>query len=238
MRIMIIGASMGLGRAFVEGLCKEGDSIIGVSRNKPHDLRLQAPAEVQWIEADMADPRLGVDRIESQTPEELDAIIYNLGIWEERAFEDDYSFAGDSDERIVEMVDVNITATILLLKRLMPRLLRSPRPKVILTGSTSGLPHCGRPEVTFGASKFALKGIADALRENYRENRLGVTCLQLGYLNTEDSISSPVSTAAQRDQGYSVPVHDVVRLTRAVLNLSESSFVKEIIVPAILDDRF
>ena len=35
-----------------------------------------------------------------------------------------------------------------------------PPPHLILTGSTSGLRRSGQPEVTFGASKFALTGIA------------------------------------------------------------------------------
>jgi hypothetical protein len=50
----------------------------------------------------------------------LDAVIYNLGVWEEKAFSDDYAFLGDGDETVVDMVNTNITATILLLKRLRP----------------------------------------------------------------------------------------------------------------------
>ncbi|EZH78933.1 dehydrogenase [Ectopseudomonas composti] len=233
MRIMVIGASRGLGRALVDGLA-QGHELIGISRNRPADL----PTGIQWIEADMSDPLQAVDDIEAQAPQHLDAIIYNLGIWETRAFEDDYSFLQDDDAQILEMVSVNIGATLLLLKRLLPRLLGGAKPQLILTGSTSALPQSGRPEVTFGASKFALKGIAETLREGFRDQRLAVTCLQLGYLNTQDGLHTPVEQAAQNGEGQLIPLHDVVALVRTLLSLSDASYVRELVLPAIADERF
>lgn len=233
MRIMVIGASRGLGRALVEGLA-DGNELIGISRSRPAGL----DERIQWIEADMSQPLCAVETIAEQAPERLDAILYNLGIWEERAFEDDYSFLADSDAQILEMVNVNISATLLLLKRLVPRLLGGAKPQLILTGSTSALPQSGRPEVTFGASKFALKGIAETLREGFREQNLAVTSLQLGYLNTQDSLDTPLAIAAQRGEGQLIPVHDVVSLVRTLLALSDASYVRELVLPAIGDERF
>lgn len=238
MKVMVIGASKGLGRAFVEGLGAAGDTVVGVSRSRPSDLVLPAAVSSDWIEANMARPREAVQQIERHAPAELDVLIYNLGVWEEKAFEEDYRFLGDSDESIIEMVDINITGTILLLKRLAPRLLSAPRPLLILVGSTSGLRQSGRPEVTFGASKFALAGIADTLRENFREQRLAVTCLQLGYLNTEDPLSVSREDAAARGGGELVPVHDVVSIVKTLLTLSDASYVRELVLPAIRDVRF
>jgi NAD(P)-dependent dehydrogenase (short-subunit alcohol dehydrogenase family) len=233
MRIMVIGASKGLGRALVEGLAEQHE-LIGVSRSRPADLA----QPVQWIEADLSDPLGAVEAIERQAPARLDAILYNLGIWEERAFAEGYSFLEDSDARILEMVDVNIGATLLLLKRLLPRLLGGAKPQLILTGSTSGLPQSGRPEVTFGASKFALKGIADSLREGFRDQRLAVTCLQLGYLNTQDGLHTPREQAALNGEGQLIPLHDVVALVRTLLTLSDASYVRDLVLPAIADQRF
>lgn len=238
MKIMIVGASKGLGRAFAEGVCSEGDTVIGVSRQRPADLALPPSIGLQWIEADLASPVAAVEQIAAQAPAELDVLIYNLGLWEEKAFSDDYAFLADADDAITAMVDVNITATLLLLKRLIPRLLRSSKPQLILTGSTSALRQSGRPEVTFAASKFALNGMADALRESFRDSRLAVTSLQLGYLNTEDPLSTPRDEAAARGAGQLVPVHDVVSVVRTLLHLSGASFVRELVLPAILDERF
>ncbi len=239
MRILIVGASRGLGKAFMEGLGQHGDRLIGVSRNKPADLAMvDASVVVDWIETDLSDPLNATKDIERSVQAGLDVIIWNVGIWEDHAFEDNYSFLADRDEQIMEMVSVNITATILGLKRLIPILLDSGHPRLILTGSTSGLPNNGQAEVTFTACKFALTGIANALRESFRDSRLGVTCLQLGYLNTEDSLSVPIDQASARGNGAMVPVHDVVTMTRAILSLSPASLAREITLPALMDQRF
>ncbi|MNE63342.1 putative oxoacyl-(acyl carrier protein) reductase [compost metagenome] len=168
----------------------------------------------------------------------MDTLIYNLGLWEAEAFEAHYSFLADRDAQLQRMVDCNITATILLIKRLLPLLLESEKPRIILTGSTSGLPQSGRPEVTFAASKFALRGIAEALREGYRGQGLGVTCLNLGYLNTEDGLEVPLAEAAVRGEGGLIPLHDVVLMVRTLLELSAASYVRELTLPAIADERF
>lgn len=238
MRLMVVGASKGLGRAFVEGLCTEGDSVIGVSRKRPNDLAMPSSVDLQWIEADLTEPLEAAQHIEQQTAAELDVLIYNLGLWEDSAFTQHYSFLEDADDSIVNMVSANITGTILVLKRLIPKLLKSAKPQLILTGSTSGLRQSGRPEVTFGASKFALTGIGDALREGFRGSGLAVTCLQLGYLNTEDGLAVPLSEASERGGRQLIPVHDVVKLVRALLEMSPSSYVRELVVPSIGDERF
>jgi len=237
-KILVVGASRGLGKAFVEGLADDHDTVVGISRNKPEALQVPAEEQVDWIRVDMSDSVQAVNLIEKQAPAELDVIIYNLGIWEEKAFGNNYDFLQSSDEEIADLISTNITSAILLLKRLIPRLLTSRRPQIVLTGSTSGLPQSGRPEVAFGASKFALRGIADALREGFREEKLAVTCLQIGDLNTEDNISVPVELACQRGNGTLIPLHDVVEITRALLRISTSSYVREITLPPILDERF
>jgi NAD(P)-dependent dehydrogenase (short-subunit alcohol dehydrogenase family) len=239
MKTMVVGASKGLGRALIDGLGEHGDTLIGVSRTRPKNLTHDAGIVVRWVEADLSEPAHAAQIIEQAVVDGgLDTLIYNLGIWEEFAFDPAYNFLADNDGQVEAIVSCNITSTIVLIKRLLPVLLRSANPRIILTGSTSGLPQSGRPEVTFGASKFALRGIADALREGYRQQRLGVTCLNLGYLNTEDPMSTPRVIAEQRGEGNSIPVHDVVQVVRMALSLSSASFVKELTLPAIFDERF
>lgn len=238
MRIMVVGASKGLGRAFVEGLGQDAALIVGVARRAPQDIAAAPGCELRWIEADLSRPEAAVEQIAAQAPDELDAILYNLGVWEEHAFSEHYDFLADPPKEIARMVDINVTATILLLQRLIPRVLGARKPQLILTGSTSGLAGSGRPEVTFGASKYALRGIADALRESFRARRLAVTCLQLGYLNTQDGMDLPRDEASQRGEGGLIPVHDVVAMTCALLTLSDASFVRELVMPALMDERF
>lgn len=235
MRILVVGASKGLGKALVEGLGDAGDTLIGVSRTRPASL----PGALHWIEADLGQPRQAAVMIhEAVADGGLDVLVYNVGIWEARAFEEDYSFLDDDDGQIERMVGTNITAPLLLIKRLLPLLLKSERPRIILTGSTSGVPGSGRPEVTFGASKFGLRGIAETLREGFRDQGLGVSCLNLGYLNTEDGLEVPLAQAEQRGEGTLIPLHDVVQVCRMLLSLSSASYVRDITLPALRDERF
>lgn len=238
MHLLIVGASRGLGRAFAEGLPRPGDHVVGVSRSLPSGLALPDKVTSGWIEADLSMPEVAARRVAEQAPPQVDALIHNVGIWEPAAFSESYRFLEESDATVGRLIDVNITASLLLLKALLPRLLAAPNPRLILTGSTSALPGCGRPEVAFGASKAALNGIASALREGFRAQRLGITTLQLGYLNTDDGLDVPVLDAAARGGGAQVPVHDVVAVVRTLLDLSPASFVRELVMPAILDSRF
>jgi hypothetical protein len=57
-------------------------------------------------------------------------------------------------------------------------------------------------------------------------------------LNTEDGLGVPRDAASLRGEGGLIPVHDVVTMTRALLNLSDASFVREIVMPALMDERF
>ncbi|RCV90136.1 SDR family NAD(P)-dependent oxidoreductase [Billgrantia montanilacus] len=239
MRIMIVGASQGLGRAFIEGLGDRGDQLIGVSRTMPVPFPERANIEIDWVAADLASPERAAASVAKAVVEnDVDVLIYNLGLWESRAFEPEYRFLEDSPSEIQRMVTVNVSGAILLVQALLPALLRSVSPRIILTGSTSALPGHGRPEVTFSASKFALRGIAEALRAGFRDQELAVTCLQLGYLNTEDDLAVPLERAAQRGHGELIPMHDVVHMVRTLLTLSPSSCVKEVVMPAIGDKRF
>ncbi|MNM58618.1 hypothetical protein D3C81_698530 [compost metagenome] len=76
------------------------------------------------------------------------------------------------------------------------------------------------------------------MREGYRQQHLGVTCLNLGYLNTDDALAIPREVAEQQGEGQLIPVHDVVQVVRMALSLSSASFVRELTLPAILDERF
>lgn len=234
-RAVVVGASRGLGRALIEGLRSDGDEVLGISRRRPDGFDVS-----EWIEADLTDPVTAANSIDQELVGGVDTLICNVGIWEGGdAFTTDYAFAEQSDMEMLEMINANITATILLLKRLIPRMIGRPRPRIILTGSTSGLPRSGRPEVAFGASKFAINGIADALREGYRKDRLAVTVLHLGYLNTEDGLDVPRDVAAARGgEGSLVPVHDVVDTVRSISSLSSSTSVREVVLTAIDDPRF
>jgi hypothetical protein len=164
-------------------------------------------------------------------------LIHNLGIWEETAFSDEYAFLDESDAALTQLVDVNITATLVLLQRLLPRVLGAARPQLVLTGSTSALPRSGRPEVAFGASKFAQRHRRCAARGLPR-SAPGGDQPAAGLPQHRRCTVGAGAEAAARGDGELVPVHDVVAMVRALLQLSPSGFVRELVLPAIADPRY
>jgi NAD(P)-dependent dehydrogenase (short-subunit alcohol dehydrogenase family) len=223
MNILITGASRGLGDAFSRGLGQPGDTLWLVSRNPCASLQLQDGATRNWIEADLASP--GVHQQIASSLGALDVVIHNAGIWETGAFSSDYRFENVSEAETRNVLEVNLIAPILLTQALLPKLRTSSNPKIVLIGSINGLENTAMPEVAYSASKFGLRGVAHALRQHLRHERIAVTVVNPGSIAWE--------AASSRED--LIPPADIVRLVRAVLETSRRTVVKEIDLPAMQD---
>ncbi len=128
---------------------------------------------------------------------------------------------------------MNLTSMLVLLKALRTPLSRSQQPHVLLVGSTSGLENDGTREVAYAATKFAARGVAHSLRESLREERVPVTCLNIGATATDVAWDDGPEVALQMYNSERMPVADIVTMASAVFNLSRAACVKEIDVPAM-----
>jgi NAD(P)-dependent dehydrogenase (short-subunit alcohol dehydrogenase family) len=223
MNILITGASRGLGDAFSRGLGQPGDTLWLVSRNPCASLQLQDGVTRHWIEADLSSP--GVHQLIASRVGALDVVIHNAGIWETGAFSSDYRFENVSEAETRNVLEVNLIAPILLTQALLPKLRASSNPKIVLIGSINGLENTAMPEVAYSASKFGLRGVAHALREHLRHERIAVTVVNPGSIAWE-------AVSSREDL---IPPTDIVRLVRAVLETSGRTVVKEIDLPAMQD---
>lgn len=232
---IIFGASQGLGDAFVKGLPIDGDTVWMVSRTRPKSLDLNDGVNRQWLSIDLANqqqiPTLK-DALQGIT---IDVLIYNVGVWEKRGFEDDYTFDQDEVEDISNLININLTSTITYIQALLPNLRHAINGKIILIGSTAGLDHTNNAQVTFVTSKFGLRGITNALREHVRKDKISVTCINPGELAAEVPYEEGIEKAILLYEGTRIPVQDIVSIVQCVINLSPVSCVKEINIPAITD---
>ncbi len=224
---LIFGVSKGLGRAIAQQLPNNDDIVFGVSRSKPDYLDEQN--NMRWIAADLSVPgsatRVLMEEIRDQ---KVDYFIYNVGIWEEFAFSPDYDFQNVPENEIISIINTNITSCLLTVQSIIDNLKQANNAKVIFIGSTWGLENHKGKEVVFSASKFALRGIVHALRENLRLHKIGVSILNLGYLATD---------AEQQASDELIPLADVIAALRFILTTSNLSCVKEIDMPAMQDDN-
>jgi short-subunit dehydrogenase len=77
-------------------------------------------------------------------------------------------------EDIVRAVDVNVRATLVLTRLLLPAMVQAGEGHVVIVGSLAGLAATPRSSV-YNASKFALRGFGHALREELRGTGVGVS---------------------------------------------------------------
>ncbi|MEO0750633.1 MAG: SDR family oxidoreductase [Pseudomonadota bacterium] len=220
-RYLIIGASRGIGRAVAAHLAEHGHEILSVSRT---------PAHVgHWIKADVGTPDGVAHVVESVGDAALDGLLFLGGIWEKGAFVGAYDFLQSPVSEILQVIAVNLTAPILLAQGLTPVLSRSGAARIILIGSTTGLPNAATVEVANTASKFGLMGVAEALNLSLRPFRIATTVINPDNVETPEVLED-IETGAFSPQ-RPIPMTDLIGTVTYVLGLSSDS------VPTVIDLR-
>lgn len=113
----------------------------------------------------------------------------------------------------------------------------SDNAKGILIGSTWGVDNHNGKELVFSATKYALRGIAQSLREILRNDLIGVSVLNLGYLATEYEADVPTATVLAETNYALIPLSDVILAIKFILSTSNASCVKEILMPGMKDEN-
>ena len=228
---LIYGVSKGLGKAIIQSIPESHDVIYGISRSIPISM-----ANLNWIEADLSSSETSVHQIkEIINDNKIDVLIYNVGIWETNAFTDEYDFEKISPLEINQMISTNITTCIQSLQALLKNLRDSNNAKVILIGSTWGVENHNGKELIFSATKFALRGVAESLREILRNDLIGVSILNLGYLATEYEIDTHIDKVLKETDYSLIPLADVIHAIKFIMSTSKGACVKEILMPAMKD---
>ncbi|MCC3530388.1 MAG: SDR family NAD(P)-dependent oxidoreductase [Microcoleus sp. PH2017_22_RUC_O_B] len=222
--ILVAGASRGIGLAVAEHLAPQSGRLLAVSRT---------PSPIgEWISADLSDLTGVETAVQAIGSDVLDALLYVGGTWETNAFTRKYSFENCSDEDIARVIAVNLIAPIRLVKGLLPALRRSHNPKIVFVGALSGRDNFPAREVANSASKFGLRGVVHALREELRSQQIGVTVINPGNVGTPEVLADLEAEGLLG--GHAIPLADLLCIIDCVLSLSRATCVKEIDLPAML----
>ncbi|PZQ95692.1 MAG: oxidoreductase [Cereibacter sphaeroides] len=211
-RIVITGASSGIGAALAQRFLASGDEVIAISRRP-------AVAGTRWIGADLADADQIAAAAAAVGDAPLDALIHVAGIWEKEAFGEGYDFALSPVTETQTVLAVNLTAPILLTQALIAPLSRSadrPGGRVVFVGSTSGLDNIGLPEVAYNASKAGLRAAAQAMAVALAGRGIRITMI-----NPDDVATDPAGS------GPRLTVPDLCTAIEMVLALSPETVVSE-----------
>ena len=216
--LIIVGASRGIGLAVAEFYEAKGDNVFSVSRT---------PATVgKWIQADISNAD-GIKKVLGETSGlTIDALLYMGGVWEQHAFTEDYNFETSPYSETKTIINVNQIAPIELVKGLLPNLRKSENPRAIFMGATSGLDISTTSEVAYSASKFGLRGAVHSLRIGYKNEGVGFTTINPGYVGTDEVLEDIKS--GESEGLIPIPIEDVVRTIEFVMQSSRDTDIGDI----------
>lgn len=177
LKALVTGSSKGIGAAVTEGLLVQDYTVTGIARTHPDNLLQQEGFIAETI--DLADLDVLPQRFRQlkKSIGTVDVIVCNAGYGQFGALEE-FSAA-----QIRQLIDVNLTSHLLLLREFVPVMKRQRHGHIIFIGSESAL-QGARKGTVYAASKFALRGLAQSLRDECSAAGLQVTIINPGMVNS------------------------------------------------------
>jgi len=175
-RVLLTGATGGLGRAIAERLTDRGATMVLSSRKADEltDLAASLPGEGhKVVVADLA-LEGSAERLVSEAGQ-IDILVANAGLPGTGALE---SF---SQAEISRAVRVNLEAPMRMARSLVPGMVERGEGHVVFLGSLAGkapTPHSS----IYNATKFGLRGFALGLRSDLRGTGVGVSIVSPGFV--------------------------------------------------------
>jgi short-subunit dehydrogenase len=174
-RILLTGATGGIGQIIAILLAQKGAILALVGRDsvKLDALRTNihaAGGKAHIIQADLNETGIS-QKIAAQAKQqlgEIDILINNAGVL------DFVELQNQSDARIAQMIQTNVTAVIQLTRAVVGDFQAKNQGHFVFVGSvlgSLGFPHFA----TYCATKFAVHGFSQALRRELVDTNIGVT---------------------------------------------------------------
>lgn len=198
-RILIIGATSGIGLQLAKDYAAEGWQVLGAGRSLT---ALQAVAAVNAISLDITAPQQIAALAQSLDDHSLDCLLLNAGTCE---YLDIDQFDGDAFARVV---NTNLVALGYCLQHLLPKIRCGGQ--LALTGSA--VVHQAFPRAeAYGASKAAISYLASSLRLDLAAKHISVSEIQPGF------VATPLTERNQFGMPWLMPVTEASQRIRAGL---------------------
>jgi short-subunit dehydrogenase len=179
-RVLVTGASRGIGRALATRIAQAGATVALVARDGAALDALASELGGTAHPADLLDPeQLGrlVHRVEDEAGP-VDVLVNNAGLLEAATL-----WATDA-ERLAAQVQLNLTAPLELCRQVIPRMLRRGGGHLVNVASLAAL--AATPGMTvYAATKAGIAHGTSALRSELRGLPIGVTTVMVGGVPTD-----------------------------------------------------
>lgn len=173
---LVTGASRGIGASICRSLRKEGIRVHAVARNAEALKALAAETGVIPVVADVMDTAAILKALGSS---EVDVMVNNAGgLSTVRPLQD------QTAEEIIEVINLNLTAPLLLMRALLPGMIARKRGHVFNLTSTAG--HNVFPgTAAYGAAKAGLAQAGRIMRYDMAGSNVRLTEISPGRVETE-----------------------------------------------------
>ncbi len=213
-KILITGASRGIGKATSDLLLEEGHEVWGIARTIESTHPRFHPHEIDLSDLEFLPKKLSLFT-------HVDTIICNVG----------KGLFGNLEElsfsQIRSILDLNFLSHAYLIKELLPHLKKQARADIIFIGSEAGLAGKRKGSI-YCASKFAIRGFAQSLREECSTSSVRVSLIQPGVVRT--SFFDPLSFAPGDDSTHAILPTDIAEIIRTILEMRPETVLNEIIL--------
>ncbi|PRZ41090.1 hypothetical protein CLV47_112123 [Antricoccus suffuscus] len=178
-RVVITGASSGIGYATARLLARRGCDLVLTGRDEHRLEALSARVNGQYVVADLASAEelctLGNRLLAGEVP---DLIVFAAGIGMAA------HASAHADDAVERLLAVNLLAPMRLTRMLLPTMIRRRHGHLVFVSSIAGA--LGVPmESAYSASKGGLTLFADSLRGEIAGSGVGVTTVLPGVVDTE-----------------------------------------------------
>ncbi|MGB4135922.1 MAG: SDR family NAD(P)-dependent oxidoreductase [Microbacterium sp.] len=177
---LVTGARQGIGWAATRRLVATGWTVYAGVRDDASMQRIAdddaAAARIVPIRLDITDPA-HIAALDDVLPDRVDAVVNNA------AFALLGPVEGVSIADLRQQYEVNLVGTVAVTQAVLPRL-RASKGRIAFVSSTGGRSVVPM-EGAYCSSKFAIEGIADALRVELRPWRIKVVVIEPGPTDTE-----------------------------------------------------
>ena len=180
-KIIVTGASGGIGNSIVEKLNNSGAKILatGTKIEKLKELKSKY-RDINILKFDISQNDKIEEFIESATLElggSLDCIVNNAGLTQ-----DNLAIRMSFDEW-KKVIDVNLTSTFLLSKFAIKKMLKNKSGKIVNITSVVG--HTGNlGQANYTASKAGIVAMSKSLAIEYAKKNININCISPGFIKT------------------------------------------------------
>lgn len=243
-RIVLTGASSGIGRELAQEMAKRGAKLLLVGRRVTELAELSqqindAGGKSRFVAADITtgDGRILIVNEAIRCFGGIDVLINNAGISDFRSFT-------QTDPALIERIyKTNVTAPMLLTRAILPQMVEQGSGRIVNIGSIFG--SIGFAYfATYASSKFALRGFSESLRRELSGTGVDVSYIAPRAVKTasnSEAVYRMAEAVKMKMDDPQVTAHWITRCIEkdrkdAYYGFSENIFVKlNGILPRLID---